>query len=172
MDRGNLPHPERYRVVDLGDLRRIRAPFRIGQDEIGNGSEVHLSSLAETAETYLDGNVYYGTTQLVPSAKSPYTGTRWQLRLHGDGTWSVLNQGQEDQMLSGASGMVGLGRETASTLQSRFDSTRWLLYRDRTGFRLRPGTAGWLAVDSGRVVLRLPDAESDRTLYWKITPAE
>jgi hypothetical protein len=166
-----VPHPERYRVIDLGDLRRVAAPFRVGQEDFDTGTDICLNTLADTPDIYLDGNVYHASANLVPSPKPPYSGTRWQLQLNSDGTWSILNQGQEDQLLSGSGSSVGLGREPTSPEQMRFVTTRWLMYRDRTGFRLRPGTAGWLAVQDGKVVLSNPGDAPGRWLYWQITRA-
>jgi len=156
----------------LGELRRIVGPFRMNEHSIGNGDRISLATMADTPNIYLDGNVYSATVNLVPSRLMPYTGTRWQLRLNNDETWSFLNQGQEEQMLAGSGTIVTLGREPLGADTDRFNTTRWMLYRDLTGFRLRPcmRVGGWLGVRDGQTVLSTPTEAVDRSLYWIIKP--
>ena len=166
------PTDERHRRTELGELRRIVGPFRMNEHSIGNGDRVSLATLAEAANVFLDGNVYSATVNLVPSRLMPFTGTRWQLRLNEDETWSFLNQGQEEQMLAGSGSVVTLGREPLGIDVERFNTTRWLLYRDLTGFRLRPcmRVSGWLGVREGQAVLSAPPDIAGRWLYWAIKP--
>jgi hypothetical protein len=85
---------EAHRRTELSELRRIVGPFRMNEHAIGNGDRISLATMADTPNVFLDGNVYSSTVNLVPSREMPFTGTRWQLRLNDDATWSLLNQGQ------------------------------------------------------------------------------
>lgn len=163
---------EAHRRTELGELRRIIGPFRMNEHSIGNGDRISLATMADTPNIFLDGNVYSATVNLVASRETPYTGTRWQLRMNDDGTWSFLNQGQEEQMLAGSGSIVTLGRAPQGPYKGRFNTTRWLLYRDLAGFRLRPcmQVGGWLGVRDGQAVLSTPDDEVGRWLYWIIKP--
>lgn len=163
---------EAHRRTELSELRRIVGPFRMNEHAIGNGDRISLATMADTPNVFLDGNVYSSTVNLVPSREMPFTGTRWQLRLNDDATWSLLNQGQEEQMLAGSGTIVTLGRAPQGQDQERFNTTRWLLYRDLAGFRLRPcmRVGGWLGVRDGHAVLSTADDRVDRWLYWIIKP--
>ena len=165
----DLPMPERYRMTQITDLRRVVEPFSVDELAIRSGDRISIASQAEGANVFLDGNVYAAAVNLVPSRLAPFTGTRWQIRLNDDATWSFLNQGHAEQMLAGSASIVTLGR--AASL-NRFDTTRWLMYRDLTGIRLRPcmRTGGWLAVRGGAAVLAQHDAPVGRSHYWTITP--
>ena len=155
-----------------GELRRVAMAFRINERVVGNNARIALSTLVDAPNTFLDGNVYSSAVSLAPSRLVPYTGTRWQLRLNGDGSWSFLNQGQDLQMLSGSGNAVTLGREPASGDVERFNTTHWLLYRDLTGFRLRPcmHVGGWLGVRDNQATLAGLEEPVGRWLYWSITP--
>ena len=155
-----------------GELRRITSTFRLNEEAVGHGARISMATLADTASTFLDGNVYSSAVNLAPSRLMPYTGTRWQLRLNGDASWSFLNQGQDQQMLSGSGNAVTLGREPGFGDVEHFNSTRWLLYRDLTGFRLRPcmRVGGWLSVRENYATLAGVDEPVGRWLYWTITP--
>ena len=176
-DRSRLPDPvekpaqDRYRQMDPSDLRRITAAFRNGGDSIGDGSNIFLRSLADTQQPYLDANVFNAVINLVATTEPPFTGTRWLLQLNKDSSWSLLNQGIEDRLLARSGTSVGMGRESAGFSDVRFSATRWLIYRDRIGFRLRPGSGNWLAVREGRVELSNADRDGDRGLYWDILAA-
>ncbi len=167
----DLPE-ERYRMTAHGELRRITSGFRMNEKAVGHGARISMATLADASNTFLDGNVYSSAVSLAPSRLMPYTGTRWQLRLNSDGSWSFLNQGQDQQMLSGSGDAVTLGREPAFGDVERFNSTRWLLYRDLTGFRLRPcmRVGGWLGVRDSHATLAGVDEPVGRWLYWTITP--
>ncbi len=163
---------ERHRRTELGELRRVIGAFQMNEHSIGNGDLVSMATLADTPNPYLDGNVYSASVNLVPSRLMPFTGTRWQLRLNADETWSLLNQGQTEQMLAGSGSIVTLGREPLGIDTERFNTTRWLLYRDLTGFRLRPcmRVGGWLGVQEGHAVLSGKTDAAGRWLYWAIKP--
>lgn len=163
---------ERYRMTAHGELRRIAAAFRINERVVGHNARIALATLADADNSFLDGNVYSSAVSLAPSRLIPYTGTRWQLRLNGEGSWSFLNQGQDQQMLSGSGNAVTLGREPAFGDVERFNTTRWLLYRDLTGFRLRPcmRVGGWLGVRDNRATLAGLEEPIGRWIYWSITP--
>lgn len=166
------PTDERHRRTELGELRRVVGAFRMDEHSIGNGARVSLATLADAPNVFLDGNVYSATVNLVPSRLMPFTGTRWLLRLNDDETWSFLNQGQAEQMLAGSGSVVTLGREPQGIDTDRFNTTRWLLYRDLTGFRLRPcmRVGGWLGVRDGQAVLSKNAEPLDRWIYWAIKP--
>ncbi|MGV8988550.1 MAG: hypothetical protein ACOH2H_19970 [Cypionkella sp.] len=161
-----------HRRTELSELRRVVGPFHMDEHAIGNGDRISLATMADTPNVFLDGNVYSATVNLVASRLMPYTGTRWQLRLNGDETWSFLNQGQAEQMLAGSGSIVTLGREPLGGDAERFNTTRWLLYRDLAGFRLRPcmRVGGWLGVRDGQAVLSSPSEPAGRWLYWIIKP--
>lgn len=168
-DPGQLPPPRR---TALSDLQRLTGPFKVNGHEIGDGDRVSIATMAEGQTGFLDGNVYSAMVGLVPSRLMPYTGTRWQVRLNPGGTWSFLNQGHEEQMLAGSGGIATLGRPPLTSDATRFDTTHWLIYRDLTGFRLRPcmRTGGWLGLVEGRVVLCGPEEPVGRWIYWAISP--
>lgn len=168
----DLSHDARYRRTAQDELQRITQPLLVNGIALATGTWVSMASLADTPNAFLDGNVYAATVNLVPSRLQPYTGTRWLTRLHPDGTWSFLNQGQEEHLLAGSAGIVTLGRAPVRAGFDKFDVTRWLMYRDLTGFRLRPCMqgGGWLGVRDDRAVLSGPKDPADRWIYWAITP--
>lgn len=161
--------PERYRMTQITDLRRISEAFRLNDALIKSGDTVSIASQEAGSNVFLDGNVYSSAVNLVPSRMAPFTGTRWQIRLNEDATWSFLNQGHDEQMLAGSGNLVTLGRPSQS---QRFETTRWLMYRDVTGMRLRPcmKVSGWLAVRDGAAVLAGHEVPISRGHYWTITP--
>ena len=162
---------DRYRIMDPADLRKITTAFGQGGNTIGDGTAIFLRSLSDTPKPFLDGNVFYSVVNLVETTEPPFTGTRWQLQLNKDNSWSLLNQGIEDRLLARSGTTVGMGRESAALSDARFSATHWLIYRDRIGFRLRPSSGNWLAVRDGRVVLSNADSDGDRGLYWDILAA-
>lgn len=168
----DLSRDARYRRTAPDELVRITRPLHVNGVEIATGTWVSMASLADTPNAFLDGNVYASSINLAPSRLQPYTGTRWLTRLHSDGTWTFLNQGQEEQVLAGSAGIVTLGRPPSVGGFDRFNATRWLMYRDLTGFRLRPCMqgSGWLGVRDSRAVLSGPRDPADRWIYWAITP--
>ena len=156
------------RMIRFDDLERVDAAFSCDGKWIASGSRVSFSPQEHVGRLYLDGNVHASSVHLVPSRQAPFTGTNWQIRLHEGGTWSLRNQGPETRMLAGSGPFVSLGR---ATLIDRFDTTRWLVYRDLGGFRLRPcmRDSGWLALRDGQAVLSGRDEPVSRAHYWTIT---
>ena len=170
-DPAEKPVDYRYRLMDPADLNRITGPFRNAGDTIGDGSNIFLRSLADTPKSFLDGNVFHAVVDLVASTQPPYSGTRWLLRLNKDNSWSFLNQGIEDRLLARSGTSVGMGRDSTMLSDARFSSTHWLMYRDRIGFRLRPGSGNWLTVRDADLVLSNAATDGDRGRYWDILPA-
>jgi hypothetical protein len=157
-----------YRKIRFDDLDRLIHPFHCDGQLVSSGDRVSMSPHDTADALFLDGNVHASTVHLVPSRQAPFTGTNWQIRLNEGGTWSFLNQGHEARRLAGSGNIVNLGR---AALIDRFDTTRWLLYRDLAGFRLRPcmRDSGWLALRDGVAVLAGRDEPVSRSHYWAIT---
>ena len=158
-----------HRLIRFDDLDRVTEPFSCDGQWIKSTDRVSFSPQEHVGHLFLDGNVHASTVQLVPSRHAPFTGTNWQIRLNDGGTWSLLNQAHETRMLAGSGNFVGLGRPVPI---DQFDTTRWLLYRDLGGFRLRPcmRDSGWLALRDGQAVLLGRDEPVGRSHYWTITP--
>jgi hypothetical protein len=165
----DITMPDSYRMVRFDDLDRVAAPFSCDGRFIASGDRISISPHEHPGTLFLDGNVHASTVHLVPSRQAPFTGTNWQIRLNADGTWSLLNQGHETRMLAGSGNIVSLGR---AALVDHFDTTRWLLYRDLAGFRLRPcmRDSGWLALRDGLAVLADRGEPVGRSHYWTIAP--
>lgn len=161
--------PFSHRLIKFDDLDRVTKAFSCEGRMINSGDRVSLSPQEHVGSLFLDGNVHASSVHLVPSRQAPFTGTNWQIRLNEGGTWSFLNQGQELRLLAGSGNIVSLGRPAQI---DRFDTTRWLLYRDLGGFRLRPcmRASGWLAVRDGAARLAGRDEPVTRAHYWTITP--
>lgn len=158
-----------HRKVRFDDLHRVSAAFGAEGRQISSGDRVSLSPQDDVAGRFLDGNVHASSVQLVPSRLPPFTGTNWQIVLNPDGTWSFLNQGHPARMLAGAGSVVNLG---TAALIDRFDATRWLIYRDLAGFRLRPcmRDSGWLARRGEGVALAGRAEPVSPAQYWTIAP--
>lgn len=161
-----------YRRAVRTDLHRIWEPFQIGAQRADTGTALHIASLGVTSPSYLDADVMTARVNLAPSTKGIYRGTVWTLQHNEDGTWSLLNQGQAENMLAGSSDSVTLGRPTTAEGMARFATTRWLLYHDIAGFRLRPAmrASGWLRVRDGNLVLSRRDEMAGPWLYWGFQP--
>jgi hypothetical protein len=156
------------------DLHRLTTPFAVDGKKIESGAAIALARSAEGMLPYLDGDVFSTRVTLAPSVGDPYTGTRWVLRRDEDGTWGFLNQGQPENMLVATAGSVTLARPLAAAGMARFVTSRWLLYRDLIGFRLRPvmPVSGWLGVRDGKLVLSDRNDTLGRWIYWDIIPLE
>ena len=162
-----------YRSTAKNELRRMLVPFQSGGALVDEGSNVVIFSLAHASRMYLDGDVYSAAVTLAPSPTPPYTGTRWVVQLNEDETWSFQNQGHDEELLAGANGIATLARVPTDPDMARLDTTRWLIYSDLGGFRLRPAMrdSGWLGVRDGKTVLSRPEEAAGRWLYWAIEPA-
>lgn len=154
------------------DLYRLTGPFQIHAQFADTGTEVHLAWCAGATPLYLDADVVTGWVGMAPLTTAPYLGTRWVLQNNGDGTWSFLNQGQPEHMLAGSGDTVTLGRPPAGEGMERFSTTRWLIYHDLTGVRLRPvmGVTGWLGVRDAHPVLAAAQDMVGPWIYWQILP--
>jgi hypothetical protein len=166
--------PSGFRLTPRQDLYRLTMPFLVHGQTISSGSPIALSRSGEVARPYLDGDVFSARVTLAPSSADPFTGTRWVLQQNDDGTWGFLNQGQPGNMLVASAGSVALGRPLTGTGLARFVTSRWLIYRDLTGFRLRPvmAVSGWLGVRYEKLILSEPGHQPGRWLYWDIFPLE
>ena len=156
------------------DLHRLTAPFLVDGRTVTSASPIALARSGEVAQPYLDGDVFSGGITLAPKAAEPYSGTRWVIQQDADGTWGFLNQGQPDKMLVASAGCVALGRPLAGAGMARFVTSRWLLYRDLIGFRLRPvmAVSGWLGVRDEALILSEPSDSPGRWMYWDIVPLQ
>ena len=166
--------PSGLRLTMRQDLCRLTMPFLVDGQIIASGSVIALARSGEVAQPYLDGDVFSTHITLAPLAAEPYTGTRWVIRQDEDGTWGFLNQGQTDKMLVASAGSVTLGRPLAVAGMARFVTSRWLLYRDLMGFRLRPvmAVSGWLGARGGNLILSEPGDPIGRWIYWDIIPLQ
>ncbi len=166
--------PAGLRQTTRQDLHRLTAPFPVNAQTIAHGSAIALARSGEVVRPYLDGNVFSTRITLAPTVGDPYTGTLWIMQQDDDGTWGFLNQGQPENMLVASSGSVALGRPLLAAGMARFVTSRWLIYRDLIGFRLRPVAAasGWLGVRDDKLVLSEPGHPSGRWLYWDFIPLQ
>ncbi len=161
-----------YRRTRRTDLYRISAPFQIHEHLIETGTAVNIVPLGMDKPAFLDADVMTARVTLAPTTKAYFRGTRWVIQHNDDGTWSFLNQGQDENMLAGSADSVTLGRSLLTEGMARFGTTRWLIYHDLAGFRLRPAMriGGWLGVSDGRLVLSNRDQTAAAPLYWAIQP--
>jgi hypothetical protein len=166
--------PFSLRVTTRQDLYRLTMPFMVNAQVIASGSTIALARSGEVEQPYLDGDVFSSRVTLAPTPADPYTGTRWVIQQGEDGTWGFLNQGQPDNMLVASAGSVALGRPLVGAGMARFVTSRWLIYRDLIGIRLRPvmAVSGWLGVRDDRLVLSEPGDLSGRWMYWDIIPLQ
>lgn len=168
-----MPHdaPPDIRQSRRQDLHRLTKPFEVNAQIIAPGSAVALARSGEIAQ-FLDGDVFSSRITLAPMVVAPFTGTRWVVRQDQDGTWGFLNQGQPENSLVATARSVILGSPLAEAGVSPFASSRWLLYRDLIGFRLRPVTrvSGWLGVRDGTLILSDPCDVAGRWIYWDVIP--
>ena len=166
--------PSGFRLTPRQDLYRLTMPFLVHGQTISSGSNIALSRSGEVARPYLDGDVFSARVTLAPATDDPFTGTRWVLQRNDDGTWGFLNQGQPENMLVASAGSVALGRPLVGAGMARFVTSRWLIYRDLKGFRLRPvmAVSGWLGVRYEKPILSEPGHQPGRWLYWDISAVQ
>ncbi len=162
------------RLTSRQDLYRLTMPFRVDGKTIASGSAISIARSGAVTLPFLDGDVFSTRITLAPSVAEPYTGTRWVIQQDDDGTWGFLNQGQPENMLVASAGSVALGRPLAGAGMARFVTSRWLMYRDLIGFRLRPviAVSGWLGVRDDELVLSGLGDPPGRWLYWDIIPLQ
>ena len=153
------------------DLHRLSTPFQIRDQMIDTGAAANLVPLGLISPAFLDADVMTARVALAPTTAAHYRGTRWVMQNNDDGTWSFLNQGQEENMLAGSTDSVTLGRALVEGL-ARFETTRWLIYHDLSGFRLRLAmrVSGWFGVWDDRLVLSNREEPAGPWLYWGIRP--
>jgi hypothetical protein len=166
--------PFGLRVTSRQDLHRLTTPFPVDGRIIASGSPIALARSGKVAKPYLDGDVFSTRLTLAPSTADPFTGTRWVIQQQDDGTWGFLNQGQPENMLLASAGSVTLGRSLQAVGMARFVTSRWLLYRDLIGFRLRPvmPISGWLGVRDDQLILADRDDLLGRWIYWDLIPLQ
>lgn len=157
--------------TERSDLYRIRAPFQVREQLIDTGTAVNLVPLGRDSPAFVHADVKTARVALAPTTAAHYRGTRWVMQNNDDGTWSFLNQGQNQNMLAGSTDSVTLGRAPVVGM-ARFVTTRWLIYHDLAGFRLRLAkrVSGWLGVRDDRLVLSSRDEPAGPWIYWGIQP--
>lgn len=130
---------------------------------------LHICSNAPGDGAKLDGVVDQGDVITVPKDEATHswmTGLNWVFRPNPDGTWAILNQGQNDHALSAGTGTVTLGR-------AGLESARWLIYRDprHDHFMMRPIGLAWLCAGEDRPVLARTTETDPMASRWSLLPA-
>lgn len=147
----------------------ITGEMRLTKGQLALDRDLNISTLLPGQEARLDGVVDRREVIFVPAEKADaswMTGLNWRFLANPDGTWTILNQGQEDYALCAARDRVVLGRAGLA-------SARWLIYRDsrHNHFMLRPVGLPWLSAGEDGPMLGRTDTGRPMANRWRIQPA-
>lgn len=119
----------------------------------------------------LDGVCDERSVQLIDldAALDPmFTGVNWHFAPLKNGTWQIINQRQEDFLLGGRKGHLGLFRQQRA-------STHWLIFKHKTSGRyiLRPQEEDWMSCAGGTLTLtRMEQPSVPPHVFWEIKRPE